>query len=139
MDVGSVTQTGASVTVSISHPEETSRMVYMRYRELPEGDWSASQTETDAASLEAVLSGLTPGMGYEVQASLYETYPATDTQEQRFNTPLPAMPMELPTPMPMANTHFYTYPCAHSNTRTYMNLLPNLLPHPHLHPRLSLR
>ena len=100
VDVGSVTQTGASITVSISHPEETSRMVYMRYRELPVGDWSASQTETDAASLEAVLSGLTLGMGYEVQASLYETYPATDTQEQRFNT-LPAMPMELPTPVPM--------------------------------------
>ena len=100
VDVGSVTQTGASVTVFISHQEEISRMVYMRYRELPEGDWSASQTETDAASLEAVLSGLTPGMGYEVQASLYGVFPATDTQVQRFNTPS-AKPIELPTPVPI--------------------------------------
>ena len=100
VNVESVTQTEATVTVSIFHPEEISRMVYMRYRELPIGDWSASQTETDAASLEAVLSGLTPGMGYEVQASLYGAFPATDTHVQRFNTPS-AKHMELPTPVPM--------------------------------------
>ena len=99
VSIESVTQTEAIVTVSIAHPEEISRIVYVRYRELPEGDWSASQTETDALSVETVLSGLTPGMGYEVQASFYESFPATDTQEQRFNT-LPAMPMELPTPVP---------------------------------------
>ena len=101
MDVGSVTQTEATVTVSITHPEGNTRTIHLRYRDLSEEGWTTSETETDAASLEAVLSGLTPGMGYEVQASLYETYPATDTQEQRFNT-LPAMPMELPTPEPTA-------------------------------------
>ena len=101
VNVESVTQTEAIITVSISHPEETSRMVYMRYRELAVGVWSVSQTETDAASLEAVLSGLTPGMGYEVQASLYETFPPIDTQVQRFNTPS-AKPIELPTPVPTA-------------------------------------
>ena len=99
VNVESITQTEATVTVSIFHPEEISRMVYMRYRELPEGDWSASQTETDALSVETVLSGLTPGMGYEVQASLYGAFPATDTQEQRFNT-LSVKPMELATPVP---------------------------------------
>ena len=99
VSIESVTQTEAIVTVSIAHPEEISRIVYVRYRELPEGDWSASQTETDALSVETVLSGLTPGMGYEVQASFYESFPATDTQEQRFNT-LPAETMELPTPVP---------------------------------------
>ena len=101
VSIESVTQTEAIVTVSIAHPEEISRIVYVRYRELPEGDWSASQTETDALSVETVLSGLTPGMGYEVQASFYESFPATDTQEQRFNT-LPAETMELPTPVPTA-------------------------------------
>ena len=102
VSVESVTQTEAIVKVSISHLEEISRMVYVRYRELPEGDWSASQTETDALSVETVLSGLTPGMGYEVQASLYAAFPATDTKVQKFNT-LPAMPMVLPTPEPTAS------------------------------------
>ena len=105
VNVESVTQTEATVTVSIFHPEEISRMVYTRYRELPVGDWSASQTETDAMNMETVLSGLTPGMGYEVQASLFETFPPTDTQERSFNT-LSAKPMELPTPVPAATpTH----------------------------------
>ena len=36
VNVESVTQTEATVTVSIFHPEEISRMVYMRYRELPD-------------------------------------------------------------------------------------------------------
>ena len=101
VDVSSVTAREAIVTVTIAHPEGNTRTVHLRYRELPEGDWSASQTETDALSVEIVLSGLTPSMGYEVQASLYGAFPATDTQEQKFNT-LPAMPMVLPTPEPTA-------------------------------------
>ena len=105
VNVESVTQTEAIITVSISHPEETSRMVYIRYRGLPEGDWSASQTETDASTMDALLPGLIPDMEYEVQASLYETFLTTDTQVQRFNT-LSAQPMELPTPVPAATpTH----------------------------------
>ena len=99
VDVSSVTAREAIVTVTIAHPEGNTRTVHLRYRELPEGDWSASQTETDALSVETVLSGLTPSMGYEVQASLYGAFPATDTQEQRFNT-LSVKPMELATPVP---------------------------------------
>ena len=99
VDVSSVTAREAIVTVTIAHPEGNTRTVHLRYRELPEGDWSASQTETDALSVEIVLSGLTPSTGYEVQASLYGAIPATDTQEQRFNT-LSVKPMELATPVP---------------------------------------
>ena len=77
----------------------------MRYRGLPEGDWSASQTETDASTMDALLPGLIPDMEYEVQASLYETFPTTDTQVQRFNT-LSAQLTDMPTPVPTATpTH----------------------------------
>ena len=101
VDVGSVTAVEASVTVTIAYSEGNTRTVYMRYRGLPEGDWSASQTETDASTMDALLPGLIPDMEYEVQASLYETFPTTDTQVQRFNT-LSAQPMEMPTPVPAA-------------------------------------
>ena len=105
VDVGSVTAVEASVTVTIAYSEGNTRTVYMRYRGLPEGDWSASQTETNASSMDALLPGLIPDMEYEVQASLYETFPTTDTQVQRFNT-LSAQPMEIPTPVPAATpTH----------------------------------
>ena len=99
--VESVTHTEATVTVSIAHPEESTRMVYMRYRELPEGDWNASQTETDTVNLETVLSDLAPGMGYEVQASLHQEFPATHTREQKFNTLVPK-PVITPTLVPTA-------------------------------------
>ena len=148
MDVGSVTQTEATVTVSISHPEEISRMVYMRYRELAVGDWSGSQTKTDAASMETVLSGLTPGMGYEVQASLFETFPPTDTQERSFNT-LSAKPMELPTPVPTATptptptpvptstprAHIHAHAYAHSNTYPRAHNHAHAHSYTYLHPR----
>ena len=101
VNVGSVAAIEATVTVTISHSEGNIRTVYMRYRGLPEGDWSASQTETDASTMDALLPGLIPDMEYEVQASLYETFPTTDTQVQRFNT-LSAQPMEMPTPVPAA-------------------------------------
>ena len=105
VDVGSVTAVEASVTVTIAYSEGNTRTVYMRYRGLPEGDWSASQTETDASTMDALLPGLIPDTEYEVQASLYETFPATDTQVQRFNT-LSAQPTEMPTPVPAATpTH----------------------------------
>ena len=105
VNVGSVATIEATVTVTISHSEGNIRTVYMRYRGLPEGDWSASQTETDASTMDALLPGLIPDMEYEVQASLYETFPTTDTQVQRFNT-LPAQPKEMPNPVPAATpTH----------------------------------
>ena len=106
VNVGSVAAVEATVTVTIAHFEGNTRTVYMRYRGLPEGDWSASQTETDASTMDALLPGLIPGTEYEVQASLYETFPTTDTQVQRFNT-LSAQPMEMPTPVPAA-TPTYT-------------------------------
>ena len=99
VNVGSVTAVEANVTVTIALAEGNTRTIYMRYRGLPEGDWRASQTETDASTMDALLPGLIPDMEYEVQASLYETFPATDTQIQRFNT-LSAQPMEMPTPVP---------------------------------------
>ncbi len=105
VNVGSVAAIEATVTVTIALAEGNIRTVYMRYRGLPEGDWSASQTETDASTMDALLPGLIPDMEYEVQASLYETFPTTDTQVQRFNT-LSAQPMEMPTPVPAATpTH----------------------------------
>ena len=105
VNVGSVAAIEATVTVTIAHSEGNIRTVYMRYRGLPEGDWSASQTETNASSMDALLPGLIPDMEYEVQASLYETFPTTDTQVQRFNT-LPAQPKEMPNPVPAATpTH----------------------------------
>ena len=101
VNVGSVTAVEATVTVTIVHPEGNTRTVYMRYRGLPEGDWSASQTETDASTMDALLPGLIPDMEYEVQASLYETFPATDRQVRRFKT-LSATPTPTPTPVPTA-------------------------------------
>ena len=105
VDVGSVTAVEATVTVTIAHFEGNTRTVYMRYRGLPEGDWSASQTETDASTMDALLPGLIPGTEYEVQASLDETFLTTDTQVQRFNT-LSAQLTDIPTAVPTATpTH----------------------------------
>ncbi len=105
VNVGSVAAVEATVTVTIAHFEGNTRTVYMRYRGLPEGDWSASQTETDASTMDALLPGLIPDMEYEVQASLYETFPTTDTQVQRFNT-LSAQLTDTPTAVPTATpTH----------------------------------
>ena len=129
MDVGSVTQTEATVTVSITHPEGNTRTIHLRYRELPEGDWSASQTETDALSVETVLSGLTPSMGYEVQASLYGAFPATDTQEQRFNT-LSVKPMELATPVPTSTPTPTPTPTPVPTTTPTPTPVPTTMPTP---------
>ena len=99
VNVGSVTTVEATVTVSITHPEGNTRTIHLRYRDLSEEGWTTSETETDTGIAEVLISRLIPDTKYEVQASFYEAFPATDTQEQRFNT-LPAMPMELPTPVP---------------------------------------
>ena len=125
VNVGSVAAVEATVTVTIVHPEGNTRTVYMRYRGLPEGDWSASQTETDASTMDALLPGLIPDMEYEVQASLYETFPATDTQVQRFNT-LSATATPTPTPVPTATPNAYPCPQQHPLIR--------LPPNPHQHP-----
>ena len=105
VDVGSVTTMGATVTVSIAHPEGNTRTVYLRYRDLSEEGWTTNETETDTGTAEVLISRLIPDTKYEVQASLHGAFPATDTQLQRFNTPS-AKPIELPTPVPAATpTH----------------------------------
>ena len=145
VNVGSVAAVEATVTVTIAHFEGNTRTVYMRYRGLPEGDWSASQTETDASTMDALLPGLIPDTEYEVQASLYETFLATDTQVQRFNT-LSAQPMEMPTPVPVATpTHtptpepiFTSGPTPTSTPKAEPTMTPTPPPSPSLTPLPSL-
>ncbi len=81
---GSITQTGATVTVTIADPQGT-ETVYLQHRELPSGSWGSLQTDTTSTStVDFTLSGLTPGTHMQVRASQTNTFPGNDTLSERF-------------------------------------------------------
>ena len=111
VNVDVVTQTEARVTVSISHAEEMTRTLHLRYRELSDGDWTQSQIEVDTANAEVALSGLVPDTDYEVQASLDGSFPTVDTQSLAFRTliaeteePPPVSPIAVVSPKVLSFT-----------------------------------
>ena len=83
-----ITESGATVTVSIANSDGTSLEVYMRYRTTtPEGAWSDTQDEsTDTASVDFTLTELDANTEYEVQASLDSAFPEDATVSATFTT-----------------------------------------------------
>ena len=83
VNVGSITKTTATATVSIANPDDTSRTVHLQYRVKdadPEDTWTKAMEDTDTGSQEFGLTGLTPGTTYEVQASFDSSFsPHKDT------------------------------------------------------------
>ena len=83
-----ITESGATVTVSIANSDGTSLDVYVRYRTTtPEGAWSDTQDEsTDTESVDFTLTELDANTEYEVQASLDSTFPDDATVSVTFTT-----------------------------------------------------
>ena len=83
-----VTESGATVTVSIANSDGTSLDVYVRYRTTtPEGAWSDTQDEsTDTESVDITLTELDANTEYEVQASLDSAFPDDATVSVTFTT-----------------------------------------------------
>ncbi len=83
-----ITESGATITVSIANSDGTSLDVYVRYRTTtPEGAWSDTQDEsTDTASVDFTLTELDANTEYEVQASLDSTFADDATVSVTFTT-----------------------------------------------------
>ena len=88
----------ATARVAIAFPRG-SRTVYLRYRITPSGAWSGNRSvRTAGVSASSPLSGLTVGTEYEVQASMFSSYPTTARATATFTTLPP------PTPFPAPST-----------------------------------
>ena len=87
-----ITESEATVTVSIANTDGTSLDVYLRYRPTvpegePEEDWSATQDEsTTTESVDFDLTELDTITEYEVQASLDSAFPEDATVSATFTT-----------------------------------------------------
>ena len=81
IDENTITQAGATATVTIEEPNDTRQTVRLRYRPSTQNDWSITATDageilvntsTDAAAVP--ISDLTSGTLYDVEASLESDY-----------------------------------------------------------------
>ena len=91
MDASSITQTGATVTVTLDRTNGVTQKVYLQYQTVPNGGWStpAETEDTDTISAEIVLDSLTGNTEYEVQAWL-EIDQSTKVKSGSFTTkPVP--------------------------------------------------
>ncbi len=72
VDLNSITQTEATATVSIDHPNDEEQTILLQYRTLPSGEWStpAKTDTTTTGSKNFRLEELTGNTEYEVQAWL---------------------------------------------------------------------
>ena len=85
--VTNITQTGATVTVTIANPGSSQKTVYLRYRTTPNGAWSATQEHRgSAASRTFALSKLAAETEYEVEASRDSRFPADSRVSVTFTT-----------------------------------------------------
>ena len=91
VDANSITQTGATVIVTLDRTNGVTQKVYVQYQTVPNGGWSTPpETEdTDATSVEIALDALEGNTEYEVQAWL-ETDQNTRVKSDSFTTkPVP--------------------------------------------------
>ena len=87
VDVDSVTQTGAEITVAVRAPNERQQTVNLQYRERGAAEWEdAASVVTATSGGTTALSGLNASATYEVRASLDEAFPAGETITTEFNT-----------------------------------------------------
>ena len=92
-------ETDALISIRLSGVYETNVATYIRYRELPEGEWIGGRVPLKEADSVVLIPDLSPDTEYEVQVSLDETYGDNVTRVQRFRTPAPE-PTAEPTPTP---------------------------------------
>ena len=95
--VGSISGTGATVTLTIANSDGSTRTIYLRYREASDNDWFVTETETRTERVEAEIFDLTPATDYLVEASLAPDFPRETTRSMAFRTLAPE-PSEQPTP-----------------------------------------
>ena len=91
VDANSVTQTEATVTVTLDRTNDVTQKVYLQYQSVPNGGWSTPPKpgDIDATSGDIVLDTLEGNTEYEVQAWL-ETDVNTKVKSEPFTTkPVP--------------------------------------------------
>ncbi len=81
-------QTTATASIDIANTNGEDQTVHVRYRTTtPRGDWSETLTTTSNTDSAGIgLSGLAPGIKYDVQASLDSSFPTTRTKYATFTT-----------------------------------------------------
>ncbi len=86
VSTSNVTQTAATATVAVANADGSA--LYLRYRATtPSGAWSDTVSQTvSGSSAEFLLTGLTPGTAYNVQASYDDTFAADKTASDSFTT-----------------------------------------------------
>ncbi len=91
VDVEGITNSEAVLVVTIAHPGSATNTVYVQYRADDGQVWSKLPGfEANSAGIGRVkLSNLTPGTGYEVEASLGDKFIAEETEPASFKTLLP--------------------------------------------------
>ena len=72
VDLNSITQTEATATVSIDHPNDEEQTIFLQYQTVPNGGWNtlALTDKTTLGSKDILIAGLTGNTEYEVQAWL---------------------------------------------------------------------
>ena len=92
VEADALTQTKATVTVTISAPNGDRQTVNARYREVGEPDWTdlpSRATTSDTATWR--LEGLTSDTEHEVQASFDDAFPQASTVSGEFATAPPSI------------------------------------------------
>ena len=84
VSVGSITQTGAVVTVTTTGSSGNAQVRFQSKES--GGDWSASQTATSTGTVTFTLSKLMPETSYEVRASFDHNFPNSLTVKATFDT-----------------------------------------------------
>ena len=92
VDVDSVSQTEADVTVVIGAPNGRLQAVYLQYRERGAAEWTdlLPNISIFADTSTRTLSGLTSGTSHELRASLDDTFPSGATKTVSFTTLSPS-------------------------------------------------
>ena len=87
VDPNSITQTEATVTVTLDRTNNVEQTVYLQYQTVPNGEWSAPAEEgkTDTTSVDIGLDALEGNTQYKVRAWL-ATDPDTKVESDTFTT-----------------------------------------------------
>ena len=86
MAVSAITQTGATVTATVTNPDGATGIIHFRHRETG-GAWSALTTAfTATTSASNTLTGLSSNTDYEAEASTSRMFAAAHTESATFTT-----------------------------------------------------
>lgn len=94
-----VTETDARISIGLSGRSGTSATTYIRYRELPDGEWQGGRLQLESDESSVLISDLLPGTEYLVEASIEEDFIEAHTESEKFKTQVYE-----PTTMPVVMT-----------------------------------